>query len=213
MISPLRNSPAVTSDVLDEAAERLRAGGLAAFPTDTVYGVGALASDPVGVGRLFEAKNRPSDRAIPILLASAAELQGIVDDVPEAAARLAEAFWPGALTLVFRRRRNFASLALAGGETVAVRVPDHAVIRGLIERVGEPLAGTSANLSGDRSPVTADEVREQLGASVDIIIDGGRCPGGVESTVVDVSVDPPRVLREGAIPRDRLEQATGLHFA
>jgi len=213
VISPMHNSPAVTSDVLDEAAERLRAGGLAAFPTDTVYGVGALASDPVAVAGLFKAKNRPSDRAIPILLASAGELEGIVDDVPQAAGRLAEAFWPGALTLVLRRGKDFVSAALAGGDTVAVRVPDHAVVRGLIGRVGEALAGTSANLSGGRSPVTAEKVREQLGASVDIIIDGGRCPGGVESTVVDVSVDPPRVLREGAIPRSRLEQATGLHFA
>jgi len=209
----MHNSPTVTSDVFDEAAERLRAGGLAAFPTDTVYGVGAMASDPVAVKKLFKAKNRPRDKAIPILLASAEELEVVVERVPEAGVRLAQAFWPGALTLVFRRSRDFLSPALAGGETVAVRVPDHPVVRALIERVGEPLAGTSANLSGQRSPVTAEEVRKQLGASVDIIIDGGRCPGGIESTVVDVTVDPPRVLREGAIPRCKLEQATGLYFA
>lgn len=209
----MHNSPAVTSDVLDGAAECLRAGGLAAFPTDTVYGVAALASDPLAVRKLFEAKNRPPDKAIPILLGRVEELERVVEKVPEVAVRLAQAFWPGALTLVFRRRRDFVSPALAGGETVAVRVPDHPVVRAIIERVGEPLAGTSANLSGRRSPVTAEEVREQLSASVDIIIDGGRCPGGVESTVVDVTVDPPRLLREGAIPRSELERATGLHFA
>jgi len=209
----MHNSPAVTSDVLDGAAERLRAGGLAALPTDTVYGVAALASDPLAVRKLFEAKNRPPDKAIPILLGRVEELERVVEKVPEAAVRLAEAFWPGALTLVFRRRRDFVSPALAGGETVAAPVPDHPVVRAIIERVGESLAGTSANLSGRRSPVTAEEVREQLGASVDIIIDGGRCPGGVESTVVDVTVDPPRLLREGAIPRSELERATGLHFA
>ena len=163
--------------------------------------------------KLFQAKNRALDKAIPVLLGRVEELERVVEKVPEAAVRLAEAFWPGALTLVFRRRRDFVSPALAAGETVAVRVPDHPVVRAIIERVGEPLAGTSANLSGRRSPVTAEEVREQLGASVDIIINGGRCPGGVESTVVDVTVDPPRLLREGAIPRSELERATGLHFA
>jgi L-threonylcarbamoyladenylate synthase len=133
--------------------------------------------------------------------------------VPEAAVRLARAFWPGALTLVFRRRRDFVSPALAGGETVAVRVPDHPLVQAIIERVREPLAGTSANLSGRPSPVTAEEAREQLGGSLDIIIDGGRCPGGVESTVVDVTADPPRVLREGAILRSKLERWTGLKLA
>ena len=209
----MHNSPAVTSDVLDAVAERLRAGGLGAFPTDTVYGVGAIASDSAAVERLFEAKNRPPDKAIPILLARVEDLERVVEGLPHAALRLAWAFWPGALTLIFRRRRDFVSPALAGGETVAVRVPDHPVARALIERVGEPLAATSANLSGRRSPVTAEEVREQIGASLDIIIDGGRCPGGVESTVVDVTVEPPRLLREGAIPRSELEQVTGLHFA
>jgi L-threonylcarbamoyladenylate synthase len=209
----MHNSPALTSDILERAAECLRAGGLAAFPTDTVYGVAALASDPVAVKKLFEAKNRAPDKAIPILLARVEELERVVEHVPEAAVRLARAFWPGALTLVFRRRRDFVSPALAGGETVAVRVPDHPLVQAIIERVREPLAGTSANLSGRPSPVTAEEAREQLGGSLDIIIDGGRCPGGVESTVVDVTADPPRVLREGAILRSELERGTGLKLA
>lgn len=206
-------SSPVTSTLLDEAADCLRQGGLVAFPTDTVYGVGALASDAGAVRRLFEAKRRPLDKAIPILLASASDLERVVGRVPEAAQRLATVFWPGALTLVLRKGEGFDSAALAGGDTVAVRVPDHPVVRKLIERVGEPLAGTSANLSGQPSPISAEEVRRQLGKAVDIVVDGGRCPGEVPSTVVDVTVDPPRVLREGPIARDDLERVLGVRPA
>jgi L-threonylcarbamoyladenylate synthase len=195
---------------MDEPAERLRAGGLVAFPTDTVYGVGVLASEAEAVQRLFEAKRRPRDKAIPILLASAEQLERVVSEVPEAARRLAAAFWPGALTLVLRKGEGFESAALAGGDTVAVRVPDHPVARELIERAGEPLAGTSANLSGQPSPLTAEEVREQLGEAVDTVVDGGRCRGEVPSTVVDTTVEPLRVLREGPISRDDLERALGM---
>lgn len=206
-------SSPVTSTLLDEAADCLRRGGLVAFPTDTVYGVGALASDAGAVRRLFEAKRRPLDKAIPILLASASELERVVGRVPETARRLAAAFWPGALTLVLRKGEGFDSAALADGDTVAVRVPDHPVVRKLIERVGEPLAGTSANLSGRPSPISADEVRQQLGEAVDIVVDGGRCPGEVPSTVVDVTVEPPRVLREGPISRNDLERVLGVRPA
>jgi L-threonylcarbamoyladenylate synthase len=189
---------------LEEAARRLQNGGLVAFPTDTLYGLAAVASQERAVERLFEGKGRPRDRPLPILLASAAAVDGVAAEVSPAARCLMETFWPGGLTLVLRRHPGFRSLALAGGDTVAVRVPAHPIALELLRRVGEPLTGTSANLSGHPAPRTAEEVREQLGGRVDLIVDGGPCPGGVESTVVDCTVDPPRVLREGAVPAGRV---------
>ncbi len=129
--------------------------------------------------------------------------------MPPLALRLASRFWPGALTLVLTRSPGFQSLALAGGETVAVRVPDHPVPLELMRALGGPLTGTSANVSGRAAPVTAMDVAEQLGGQVDIIIDGGRCPGGVESTVVDLTGAAPRLIREGAISRAELESIIG----
>jgi L-threonylcarbamoyladenylate synthase len=194
----------VDEAVLDEAACCLQNGGLVAFPTDTLYGLAAVASQERAVERLFEAKERPRDRPLPILLASAADVNSVAVEISPAARRLMEAFWPGGMTLVLRRHPGFRSPALAGGDTVAVRVPNHPVAVELLCRVGEPLTGTSANLSGWPGPRTAEEVRHQLGSRVDLIVDGGPCPGGVESTVVDCTVDPPRVLREGAVPAGRV---------
>jgi L-threonylcarbamoyladenylate synthase len=194
----------VDKAVLDEAVRCLQDGGLVAFPTDTLYGLAAVASQGRAVERLFVAKERPRDRPLPLLIASAADVDGVAVEVSTAARRLMEAFWPGGLTLVLRRHPGFRSLALAGGDTVAVRVPAHPVALELLRRVGEPLTGTSANLSGRRGPRTADEVRRQLGNRVDVVVDGGPCPGGVESTVVDCSVDPPQVLRGGAVPAERV---------
>jgi len=194
----------VDEAVLKEATRCLQDGGLVAFPTDTLYGLAAVAAQERAVERLFEAKERLRDRPLPILITSAADVNGVAVDVSPAARRLMEAFWPGGLTLVLRRHPAFRSLALAGGDTVAVRVPAHPVALELLRRVGEPLTGTSANLSGFRGPRTAEEVRRQLGDRVDLIVDGGPCPGGVESTVVDCTVDPPRVLREGAVPAERV---------
>ena len=197
----------VDEAVLEEAARCLQDGGLVAFPTDTLYGLGAVASQERAVERLFEAKERPGDRPLPIFVASAADVDGVATEVSPAARRLMETFWPGGLTLVLRRHPRFHSPALAGGDTVAVRVPAHPVALELLRRVGEPLTGTSANLSGRPGPRTAGEVRRQLGGRVDLIVDGGPCPGGVESTVVDCTVDPPRVLREGAVPAERVAAA------
>jgi L-threonylcarbamoyladenylate synthase len=197
----------VDEAVLEEAARCLRDGGLVAFPTDTLYGLGAVAAQERAVQRLFEAKERPGDRPLPIFVASAADVDSVATEVSQAGRRLMETFWPGGLTLVLRRHPRFHSLALAGGDTVAVRVPAHPVALELLRRVGEPLTGTSANLSGRPGPRTAGEVRRQLGGRVDLIVDGGPCPGGVESTVVDCTVDPPRVLREGAVPAERVAAA------
>jgi L-threonylcarbamoyladenylate synthase len=194
----------VDEAVLEEAARCLRDGGLVAFPTDTLYGLGAVAAQERAVQRLFEAKERPGDRPLPIFVASAADVDSVATEVSQPARRLMETFWPGGLTVVLRRHPRFHSLALAGGDTVAVRVPAHPVALELLRRVGEPLTGTSANLSGRPGPRTAGEVRRQLGGRVDLIVDGGPCPGGVESTVVDCTVDPPRVLREGAVPAEQI---------
>jgi L-threonylcarbamoyladenylate synthase len=196
--------------VLDEAVCCLQNGGLVAFPTDTLYGLAAVASQDRAVERLFAVKERPRDRSLPVLVASTADVKGVATDVPAgppAPRRLMKAFWPGGLTLVLRRHPRFHSLALAGGDTVAVRVPAHPIALELLRRVGEPLTGTSANLSGKLAPRTAGEVRRGLGDRMDLIVDGGACPGGVESTVVDCTVDPPRVLREGAVPAERVAAA------
>jgi len=191
--------PADSQDAIAQAARLLTAGGLVAFPTDTVYGVGARPFDAGAVERLYVAKERPRDMAIPVLLASAADLPLVAREVPPAACRLARAFWPGALTLVLPRQPSLPAVLTAGGDSVAARVPDHPAARALIAAIGGALAATSANLSGQPSPATAEGVIAQLGGRVDLILDGGPCPGGVPSTVLDLTSDPPRVLRAGPV--------------
>lgn len=189
------------------AAALLRAGELVAFPTDTVYGVGALVWAAAAAARLYTAKLRAPDKAIPVLLADAADLPLIARAVPPAAIRLAERFWPGPLTLIVPALPSIPAEVTAGGDTVAVRVPDHPLARALIRTVGAPLAVTSANLSGQPSPVTAAEVAAQLGDRIALILDGGRCPGGVPSTLVDVTGEHPVILRPGPIGLDAIVRA------
>lgn len=193
-----------TPHTLAAAAKLLRAGELVAFPTDTVYGVGAIAWDAAAVGKLYTAKLRSLDKAIPILLADPADLALVARDLPPAALRIAEHFWPGPLTLVVPRAARVPDEVTAGGDTVAVRIPDHPLARALIRAAGAPLATTSANLSGGASPVTAEEVRSQLGDRIALIVDGGRCPGGVASTVVDVMGEEPVILRPGPVTLEDL---------
>jgi len=177
----------------------LRAGGIVAYPTDTVYGLGASASLPRAVERIYEVKERPLNMPLPLLLSDVSQITGVAESVPEIAWSLINAFLPGALTLVLRKSSSVSDIISGGGTTVAIRVPAHPVPVALVEGLGAPVVGTSANLSGKPSPLTAGEVRSQLGNKVDFIIDGGRCPGGKESTVVDVTGETPAVLREGAI--------------
>ena len=184
----------------------LKEGGVVAFPTDTVYGLGARADNQWAVAKVYRVKQRPVNMAVPLLLAHAAQVNQVASEVPPVAWLLAEKFWPGALTLVLLKSSAVPDIVTAGGRTVAVRVPAHPVPVALIEGLGVPIVGTSANVSGRPSPCTAGEVRAQLGDRVDLIIDGGRCPGGIESTVVDVTGEKPVILREGAISRDRLRQ-------
>ena len=189
---------------LRRAAEILMAGGLVAFPTDTVYGVGAHALQPQAVERLYAAKRRPRERAIPLLLARADELEDVTQHVPEIAWRLVERFWPGALSLVLFKAPAILDVVTAGGPSVAVRLPAHPLTRELIAALGAPLATTSANLSGQPSPVTAQEVADQLAGRIELIVDGGLCPGGQPSTVLDLTTDPPRILRPGPVSTEAL---------
>ena len=197
--------------LLQRAVEVLRRGGLVVYPTDTVYGLGADATNEKAVEKLFEAKKRRLDQSIPLLIASPSDLAQVTDEVPDVAQRLITAFWPGGLTIVLPKAPNFHSAAVVGG-TVGVRVPDHPVPRELVRQLGAPITGTSANVSGGPEPLTADDARSQLGDAVDLVIDGGCCPGGTPSTVVDCTVAPPRIVREGAISREELVRAAGVQF-
>ena len=180
-----------------------------AFPTDTVYGVGAVVWDRRAVARLYEAKLRALDRAIPVLLADPTDLPAVAGSSSIIARRLARRFWPGPLTLVVPRAARIPDEVTAGGPTVAVRVPDHELARALIRAAGAPLATTSANISGQPSPVVAPEVAAQLGARIAMILDGGPCPGGIPSTVVDVTGDVPIILRVGPISQRQIDAVLG----
>lgn len=190
--------------------QTLRNGGLVAFPTDTVYGLGALVGLPDSVRRIFVAKGRPQEKAIPVLLAGMHQLPLVAVDVPDLAFRLAEAFWPGGLTLVLARAPSVSPVITSGGQTIAVRIPDHPVAIDLLARAGAPVAATSANRSGAPSPRTATEVQQQLSGWIELILDGGPVPGGVESTVLDLTASRPTVLRVGAISLDELEKVIGI---
>ncbi len=204
MTTPTTVDPAL----IERAVEILRSGGLVAYPTDTVYGLAALPSDDEAVERLFRVKQRRPDQSTPLLIASPHDLTAIAAEVPEVAQRLMRDFWPGGLTIVLAKAPGYRSKAIPG-ETVGVRVPDHPVPRELVRLLGEPITGTSANVAGGPEPLTAGDVREQLGDAVDLVIDGGRCPGGRPSTVVDCTVEPVRIVREGAISREELVRSAG----
>jgi L-threonylcarbamoyladenylate synthase len=191
----------ITEESMAEAVRILSAGDLVAFPTDTVYGVGAHAFQPQAVERIYAAKIRPRDKAIPLLLATPDDLSLVAESVPPAAHLLAERFWPGGLTLVLCKRA-IVSAAVSLGPTVAVRAPDHPVTQALIVALGAPLAATSANLAGNASPVTAQEVVGELAGRIELVLDGGPCPGGIPSTVLDLTTDPPTILRSGAIAEE-----------
>jgi L-threonylcarbamoyladenylate synthase len=191
---------------VEKGIEALRKGGVIAFPTDTVYGLGVGIYIEEAVKRLFKVKQRPPEMALPILLADASQIHEVAKDLPAFAWRLIKQFLPGGLTLIVYRTKIVSDLITAGGDTVAIRIPDHAVPCALIRGGGMPVIGTSANISGQPPALTADEVRRQFGDALDLIIDGGRVPGGIESTVVDVTGDVAVILREGAIKRADIEK-------
>jgi len=184
----------------------LKKGGVIAFPTDTVYGLGADAFNPTAVERIYEIKNRPKYQQFPLLIADVKQLTALAEPIPEIAWFLARRFWPGGLTLVLSKKDSVPAY-LASGPTIAVRIPNHPVCQALIQHLRNPLIGTSANISGQPAALTAEEVGQQLGRIIDLIINEGQCPGGMESTIVDVTHEPPIILRQGTIPSHDIDKA------
>ena len=195
----------------DRAVAALRRGEPVAFPTDTVYGVGAHAFSPEAVQRLYLVKERPAHLPIPVLLPDARVMETVCADVPPLAWEVAARFWPGGLSLVLRRAPMLPDAVTAGGPTVAVRVPDHPLVRELCRCLGAPLAATSANLHGWPDPILAAEVQAALGGRISLILDGGPCAGGVASTVLDLTVSPPLILRRGPVTAEQLATILSLH--
>jgi L-threonylcarbamoyladenylate synthase len=187
---------------IQRAVNVLRQGGLVAFPTDTVYGVGALVGDAQAIAQIYMVKGRGSEKAIPVLLSDPGELEQVAAEVNDAAQRLAARFWPGPLTLVLPKQASLPE-ELSAQPSVGVRMPNHPVALALLRLTG-PLAVTSANISGAASPVTAQEVLEQLGGRIPLILDGGHTPGGISSTVVDCTSGEPRILRSGPISLEEI---------
>lgn len=194
---------------LRRAGERIASGGLVAFPTETVYGLGADAFDARAVARVFEAKARPSFDPLIVHVASVAGVERVAQSTSRKARSLMETLWPGPLTLVLPKRASVPDIVTSGLSTVAVRLPAHPVARSIIAYSGTAVAAPSANPFGFLSPTLAEHVRRFLGDKVDIIVDGGPCSVGVESTVLDMTIDPPRVLRPGGMPAEAIEEVIG----
>jgi L-threonylcarbamoyladenylate synthase len=196
---------------IEKAAALLKAGKLVAFPTDTVYGIGADVFNRAAVRRIFAAKRRGPDKPLQVLIAHRGDLQTIAEKSPlmrgsEVLDQLTSEFWPGPLTLVVPAKEDFPHEVRCGRATVGVRMPANTIALNLIEILGAPVAASSANISGLPDPVSAGEVMEHLGGKVHLILDGGTAPGNVPSTVLDVSVYPPVILRQGKLPAEDLER-------
>jgi L-threonylcarbamoyladenylate synthase len=195
----------LTTDV-GVALDAIRSGGVVAVPTETVYGLAADASNEAAVRRVFEAKGRPADHPLIVHVADGGQLAEWASEVPAAAALLADACWPGPLTVLVPRAAHVLDVVTGGRPTVGVRVPAHPLTSALLADFGGGLAAPSANRFGHVSPTTAEHVLDDLGDSIDVVLDGGPCPIGVESTIVDCTVDPPQVLRPGGIPTEQVER-------
>lgn len=192
-------------DRIDEAVALLRKGGVIAFPTETFYGLGADAGNEKAIKQIFKIKGRDFRNAIPLIIGKKEDLSELVEDVPALAETLMNRFWPGPLTLVFRASGRVNPGLTAGTGTIGIRLSSHPIALALAGVLGGPITATSANLSGKKECSLAGDVLDQLGGSVDGIIDGGPTAGGLGSTILDVTCDPPRILRHGAISADRLQ--------
>jgi L-threonylcarbamoyladenylate synthase len=201
--------PAFSAVTLDHITQVLEAGQLVVLPTDTVYGLAAALKCPEAVARIYEVKRRPPERPIALLVDRIEDVETVAAEISPIAKRLMEKFWPGGLTIALPRRPEIPDIVTAGGPTVAVRLPNHPVPRALIRRLRAPLPTTSANRSGNPSPLTARQALVEIGADVAAILDGGPSPGGVESTVIDLTASQPRITRVGAVTVEALEEALG----
>ncbi len=190
---------------LQRAMAYLQGGGVVAFPTDTFYGLGADVYSEEAVSRVFRIKGKGTGGPLPVLLSDVSGLSEVAVSVPVVAWQLAERFWPGALTLVLERAETIPAIVSGGRSTVGVRVPDSPLARALVRELGRPITGTSANPTGLPPATSAAEVRSQLGDAVDYVLDGGTCPGGQPSTVLDLTGTRPRILRAGKLPLDVLQ--------
>lgn len=195
-------APSDNDDWIQYAAEVFASGGLVAFPTDTVYGLGADPFQPDAVVKIYQVKKRPADKSIPVLLGAREDLSKVVRKVPAAAAKLMQAFWPGALTLVLEKQPAIPTV-VSSTHTIGVRIPDHQIAQQLLRSVG-PLAVTSANLSGEPEANEATQVLDQIGGSFDLLIDAGRTAGARPSTVVDCTIQPVVIIREGPVSREEI---------
>ena len=196
------NTKILPASEIQQALRILKQGGIVAFPTDTVYGVGTLAFDNAAIESIYTAKDRPLEKAIPILIGDMSDLDKVADNIPEMALRFAARFWPGPLTCIVPKKRTLPS-AVSATETVAVRIPDHPDALTLLRAAG-PMAVTSANISGQANPSTAHDVYDQLNGRIPLILDGGETPGGTASTIVDCTGEKPVILREGPLTMENL---------
>lgn len=196
-------------EALKEAGEILRRGGLVAFPTETVYGLGGNALNPAASQKIYAAKGRPSDNPLIVHISAMEELENLVKEVPELAKQLAFQYWPGPLTMIFKKSEQIPLETSGGLDTVAVRMPANPIARALIHTAGVPIAAPSANASGRPSPTCAAHVMEDLGGKIDMVIDGGNVSLGLESTIVDLSGETPTLLRPGAITEEMLSSVIG----
>jgi len=213
---PLPEPPHIkpaSDETIAEAAALLKAGELVAFPTETVYGLGADASNADAVARIFKAKGRPANHPVIVHLGDAAGIDAFAREIPDTARRLARQFWPGPLTLVLKRAASVPDAVTGGQDTVALRVPSHPVAQALLAAFGGGIAAPSANKFGRVSPTTAEHVGADFGRSIALILDGGAAQVGIESTIVDLSGEAPRLLRPGGVPAAAIEQVLGAALA
>ncbi|HHX23028.1 MAG: L-threonylcarbamoyladenylate synthase [Tepidanaerobacteraceae bacterium] len=202
-----KNQPEI--EKIKEGARIIREGGLVAFPTETVYGLGGNALDEKVARKIYAAKGRPQDNPLIVHIYSVSQLDMLVKEIPKKAAILMDKFWPGPLTIIFNKKDSVPHGTTGGLDTVAIRMPDHSVALKLIEEAGVPIAAPSANISGRPSPVCASDVAEDLSGRIDMILDGGSASVGVESTVLDISEEVPMILRPGGVNREDLEMILG----
>ena len=199
----------LTENDIEKAAAVLRRGGLLGIPTETVYGLGANGLDPEAVGHIFAAKGRPQDNPLILHIPGADWLERYCTDIPAAAYQLAERFWPGPMTMILKRRDNVPDAVTAGLDTVGMRCPAHGGCRAIIAAADVPVAAPSGNTSGRPSPTTAGHMLEDMDGKIDAIVDGGACGVGVESTIIDLTCTPPRLLRPGGVTLEQLESVLG----
>jgi tRNA threonylcarbamoyl adenosine modification protein (Sua5/YciO/YrdC/YwlC family) len=202
----------ITDNNMAPAADIIKAGGLAAVPTETVYGLAANGLDGDAVRKIYDVKGRPEAKPINLLVTGMGDAEEFCRDIPPEAYILAERFWPGPLTMVLKKQDTVPEIVTAGGDTVGVRCPDHPKTLELIRLAGAPLAAPSANMSGGPSPKNVSDVLKVFDGKIDVAIDGGECAVGIESTIVDMTVSPPKILRQGGLAREAIEDVLNVRL-